>query len=212
MLLLRLDLIVIIAIMEIYSNSPEKWLHNWICYPSNRSKQIRETHTADSAGTQYTRQSLNEKQHTWKDDLLSVKPCMYVVFHSNFAAYIVCRCYQPCEFLGFVWTDCWGNKSNYVITSPANRPFQMRAWRCITSYPLRGLPYLAYDIMWTPQWWIIWCYTAPCTIWKGLYTIFALPGSSGWQNSPTRTTQLKTRLDAAVAMRVYSISAGRTLH
>ena len=36
----------------------------------------------------------------------------------------------------------------------------------------------------------------------GLYTIFALPGSSGWQNSPTRTTQLKTRLDAAVAMRV----------
>ena len=45
-----------------------------------------------------------------------------------------------------------------------------------------------------------------------LYTIFALPGSSGWQNSPTRTTQLKTRLDAAVAMRVYSISAGRTLH
>ena len=45
-----------------------------------------------------------------------------------------------------------------------------------------------------------------------LYTIFGLPGSSGWQNSPTRTTQLKTRLDAAVAMRVYSISAGRTLH
>ena len=44
-----------------------------------------------------------------------------------------------------------------------------------------------------------------------VYTIFALPGSSGWQNSPTRTgtrtTQLKTRLDAAVAMRVYSISA-----
>ena len=34
-----------------------------------------------------------------------------------------------------------------------------------------------------------------------VYTIFALPGSSGWQNSPTRTTQLKTRLDAAVAMR-----------
>ena len=46
---------------------------------------------------------------------------MYVVFHSNsnFAAYIVCRRYKPCEFFGFVWTDCWGNKSN-VITSPAN--------------------------------------------------------------------------------------------
>ena len=26
-----------------------------------------------------------------------------------------------------------------------NRPFQMRAWSCITSYPLRSLPYLAYD-------------------------------------------------------------------
>ena len=45
---------------------------------------------------------------------------MYVVFHSNFAAYIVYRGYKPCEFLEFVWTDCWGNKSNYVITSPAN--------------------------------------------------------------------------------------------
>ena len=31
-------------------------------------------------------------------------------------------------------------------TSPlSNRPFQMRALSCITSYPLRGLPYLAYD-------------------------------------------------------------------
>ena len=26
-----------------------------------------------------------------------------------------------------------------------NRPFQMRAWSCITSYPLRGLPDLVYD-------------------------------------------------------------------
>ena len=51
---------------------------------------------------------------------LSVKPCMYVVFHSNFAACIVCRRYKPCEFLGLVWTDCWGNKSDYDITSPAN--------------------------------------------------------------------------------------------
>ena len=46
---------------------------------------------------------------------------MCVVFHSNFAAYIVCRRYKPCEFLRFVWTDYWGNKSNYVITSPANK-------------------------------------------------------------------------------------------
>ena len=34
---------------------------------------------------------------------------------------IVCRQYKPCEFLGLVWTDCWGNKSDYDITSPANR-------------------------------------------------------------------------------------------
>ena len=45
---------------------------------------------------------------------------MYIVFHSNFAAYIVCRSYKRCKFLGFVWTDCRGNKSYYVITSPAN--------------------------------------------------------------------------------------------
>ena len=45
---------------------------------------------------------------------------MYVIFHSNFAAYIVCRSYKPCEFPGFVWTDRWGNKSYYVNTSPAN--------------------------------------------------------------------------------------------
>ena len=32
-----------------------------ISYPGNR--QIQETHMAYSAGTQYTRQSLNEKQH-----------------------------------------------------------------------------------------------------------------------------------------------------
>ena len=36
---------------------------------------------------------------------LSVSEAMYVVFHSNFAAYIVRRCFKPCEFLGFVWTD-----------------------------------------------------------------------------------------------------------
>ena len=45
---------------------------------------------------------------------------MYAVFHLNFAVYIVWRRYKPCDFLGFVWTDCWGNKSYYVITSPAN--------------------------------------------------------------------------------------------
>ena len=102
-------------------NSLEKWLHNRIYCPSNRSKQIQETHKAYSDGTQYTRQSLNEKQHTWLyRQRVIVCEAMNVVFHSNFAAYIVCRRYKPCEFPGFVWTDCWGNKSYYVITSPAN--------------------------------------------------------------------------------------------
>ena len=31
---------------------------------------------------------------------------------------ILPRMYKPCEFLGFVWTNYWGNKSNYVITFP----------------------------------------------------------------------------------------------
>ena len=31
-----------------------------------------------------------------------------------------------------------------VLGNGHYRPFQMRAWGCITSYPLRGLPYLAY--------------------------------------------------------------------
>ena len=51
---------------------------------------------------------------------------MYVVFHSNFAAYIVYRRCKACEFLWFVWTDCWGNKSYHIITSPANRSYHPR--------------------------------------------------------------------------------------
>ena len=57
------------------------------------------------------------QRHATRDIVSEV---MYVVFHSNFAAYIVCRRYKPCEFLGLVWTYCWGNKSDYDITSPAN--------------------------------------------------------------------------------------------
>ena len=90
--------------------SPEKWLHNRIYCPSNRSKQIKETYTACSAGTQYMRQSLNEKQHTrlHRQRVIGYE-AMYVVFHSNFALNTVCWRYKPCEFPGFVWTDCWGN-------------------------------------------------------------------------------------------------------
>ena len=106
---------------KIAVNSPEKWLYNKIYCPSNRSKQIKETHTAYGAGTQYTRQSLNEKQHTWlhRQTVIDCE-AMYAVLHSNFAAFIVRQRYKPCGFPGFVWTDCWGNKSCYVITSPAN--------------------------------------------------------------------------------------------
>ena len=49
------------------SYSPVKWLQSSIriyCH-SNRSKQMQETHTAYSAFTQYSRQSLNEIQHIW---------------------------------------------------------------------------------------------------------------------------------------------------
>ena len=46
--------------------------------------------------------------HSFTDNnLLSVNEAMYAVFHLSFAVYIVCRCYKPCEFLGFIWTDCW---------------------------------------------------------------------------------------------------------
>ena len=90
--------------------------------PSNGSKQIQETHmyTTNCAGTQYTRQCLNEKQHTWLHrQTVTFCEVMHVVFHSNSARYIVCRGYKLCEFLEFVWIDCMGNKSYYVITSLA---------------------------------------------------------------------------------------------
>ena len=109
--------------------SPEKWLYNRIYCPSNRSKQIKETHIAYSAGTQYTRQSLNEKQHTWlhRQTVISCE-AMYVIFHSNFAVFIVCQRYKPCGFPGFIWTNCWDNKSCYVITSPANSHGTWTQW------------------------------------------------------------------------------------
>ena len=83
--------------------SPEKWLHNWIATGPNKSKKLtRRTSPA----------------HTTHGAQVRINPT-YVVFYSNFAAYILCRRYKPCEFLGLVWTDCWDNKSDYDITSPA---------------------------------------------------------------------------------------------
>ena len=58
--------------------------------------------------------------HNFTDNNWIVFEVMHVVFHSNFAAYIVCRHYKPCGFFRFVWTDYWGNKFDYVISSPAN--------------------------------------------------------------------------------------------
>ena len=121
--------IIMIVLGSHMPNSPEKWLYNRIYCPRNRSKQNKEIHTAYTAGTQYTRQSLNEKQHTWlhRETVIGCE-AMYAVLHSNFAVYnvhIVCRRYKPCEFLWFVWTDCWGNKSYYIITSPVNMNYEV---------------------------------------------------------------------------------------
>ena len=38
-----------------------------------------------------------------------------------------------------------GYAPDHIAPTVDNRPFQMRAWSCITPYPLRSLPYLAYD-------------------------------------------------------------------
>ena len=45
---------------------------NRISCPSNQSKQVQATHTSYSTSTNYTQQSLNEKQHT------------NIYFHINF--------------------------------------------------------------------------------------------------------------------------------
>ena len=58
-------------------NLPERWLHNWISYPSNWSKQIQETRTAYSADTQTGKVWMKNNVHGFTDDnCLSVKPCM----------------------------------------------------------------------------------------------------------------------------------------
>ena len=65
------------------ANSLEKWLHNRIYCPSNRSKQIQETHTAYNASTQYTRQSLNEKQHI-ASQTITVCLWSYTIYAAKF--------------------------------------------------------------------------------------------------------------------------------
>ena len=57
--------------------------------------------------TQYLQQSLNEKQYA----------CMA---YTQQVFYIQTLLQLLCEFLGTVWTYCWGDNPHYIITSPAN--------------------------------------------------------------------------------------------
>ena len=77
------------------------------------------------------------------DDKVSVCEAMYVIFHSNFAVYIVCQRKKPCEFLWFVWTDCRGNKSYYVITSSANSSWP-HTW-CVLPAHIGQCKLVSYD-------------------------------------------------------------------
>ena len=69
-------------------------------------------------------------------------------------------CYAPCICINQGASE-WGIYLPFPLTFPLSdyttprsslysicqyyRPFKIRAWSCITSYPLRGFPYLAYD-------------------------------------------------------------------
>ena len=108
----------------------KQWDLSWICRRSdyiigfiapaigpNKSKKL--TRLIMPVHNMRSKVWMKNNVHGFTDRQLSaVKPCT-LFFILKFAAYIVCRCYKPCEFPGFVWTDCWGNKSYYVITSPA---------------------------------------------------------------------------------------------
>ena len=78
-------------------NLPRKWLHNWITLVAqaigpNKSKKIARLIVP----------ARNIHSKVWKN-------MMYLVFHLNFAEYIVCRPNKACEILGFVWINCLGN-------------------------------------------------------------------------------------------------------
>ena len=70
-------------------------------------------------------QTHNLRGKVWMEDsahgfnLLSVKPCM-LFFIQTLPRILCTSAISRVRFLEFVWTDCWGDKSNYVITSPAN--------------------------------------------------------------------------------------------
>ena len=82
----------------------------------SKSKKLN---MAYSVGTYWTK---NDKKHIWPHRWkVIVCEAMYVVFHSNFAAYIVGWLCKPCEFCGFVEPDYCGKKSYYIIICLVNR-------------------------------------------------------------------------------------------
>ena len=72
------------------------------------------------------------------DNCLSMKPCVlfFIQTLKVYLKYIVCQRYKLCEFLGFVWTDCWGNKSYYVTTSLANSDKILPKYGTVLSVPI----------------------------------------------------------------------------
>ena len=69
--------------------SPEKWLHNRICYPSNRSKQIQETHTAYIAPVHHIRGKVE-----WKTTCMASQATNYCVWsHVCSFSFKLCRVY-----------------------------------------------------------------------------------------------------------------------
>ena len=77
---------------------------------------------AYSAGTQYTWQSLNDKQRTHgftDDNFLSVKPCM-LFFIQTLPRILCASTISRVSLLDLFWTDCRDNKSYCIITSLAN--------------------------------------------------------------------------------------------
>ena len=103
-------------------NSPEKWLCNRDYHPSNRSKQIQETHTITAAKFECCARS-----HAWMLFIFQTLPRVL------------------CEFLGTVWTYCRNDNPHCTITSPANWSWH-RMKRFILNFVFFMIPY--YKCFW----------------------------------------------------------------
>ena len=91
--------------------------HIWkfaIKVPRNRiscSSNLVQTNPRNSHGL-WRRHIIYVAKFEWKTTYMASQTTSCEVmycFHSNFAVYVICQCHKPCEFLGFVWTDCRGN-------------------------------------------------------------------------------------------------------